>query len=43
MSPVIQKVRNGIRELEYDEEARRFIEIRFVQHIIDIDDGIDEE
>ena len=43
LSPVIQKVRHGIEELVYDEEAQRYIEIRFVQRNIDHHDHIDEE
>jgi hypothetical protein len=36
-------VKYGIEELEYDSDTKRFIEMRFVQRIIDIDQGIDDE
>ena len=38
LSPVLQKIKYGIEEVEYDEETQKFIEIRFVERHKDIDE-----
>jgi hypothetical protein len=36
-------VRNGEEELDYDEEAKRYIELRFVQRVINVEEKTEEE
>ncbi len=43
LSPVIQKVRDGEIKLHYDDETKRYIELRFVQRVLNIEQGINEE